>query len=677
VQRSTHARNLATLGGTLALGSALVAVLAGAGQATPQRPVFRAGATFVSVDAYPRRDGKVVEGLTAADFQILEDGKPQNVESFEFIRISPVTPDDERRDPNTPAEGNRQAADPHNRVFVIYLDLFHTSVVGSYHSRQTVLPFLMRAIGPTDLFGVMTPEVPIAQLTFARRTETIDAELAKYWTWGEAERLSSEPRNPVEQRYHYCGLLPKYRDDLTMTHLEALTTRLGNLRDERKNILFISESWLPNRGAGLGKSPSQYPSIPTVGVGPGGKLGIGANMSGSMDRAWCLSEAGRLGSIDSEQRLRDLLRQAQRANVAFYPVDVGGLRTGMLPASVGIPAGVDPLAVAEQYREDMMERLEVLQTMASATDGTAIVNTNDLSGAVRKVADDLSAFYLLGYYSSNTAADGRFRRIEVKVKATGTEVSARRGYMAPSAAMRKAEEEAAAKPVAGPTPVDLEMARLGRIRPEARMYSAAALSATSMALVVEIAAREAEGGRWKNGGAVSVTVSPLEAGAAPVSVDGRIEPAARGVLLNVPLAGAGGWRVRTRVTGDGDDIDDSIDVAAYASSLVGEPTVFRATPSPRAPLRPVADYQFRRTERVHVEWPVARALDGRTARLLSRRGDALPVPVALTERADGDRTVLAADVQLAALAEGDYVIEIVATQGSEKVQRLLAFRVVR
>jgi hypothetical protein len=105
--------------------------------------------------------------------------------------------------------------------------------------------------------------------------------------------------------------------------------------------------------------------------------------------------------------------------------------------------------------------------------------------------------------------------------------------------------------------------------------------------------------------------------------------------------------------------------------------VFRATPSPRAPLRPVADYQFRRTERVHVEWPVARALDGRTARLLSRRGDALPVPVALTERADGDRTVLAADVQLAALAEGDYVIEIVATQGSEKVQRLLAFRVVR
>src|SRR5688572_54843 len=79
----------------------------------PQQPVFRAGVNFVQVDAYPTGpDGKIIEGLGAADFQILEDGKPQRIESSEFIRVDLNTPEAERRDPNTQEEGNRLAADP-------------------------------------------------------------------------------------------------------------------------------------------------------------------------------------------------------------------------------------------------------------------------------------------------------------------------------------------------------------------------------------------------------------------------------------------------------------------------------------------------------------------------------------------------------------------------------------
>ena len=165
-----------------------------------------------------------------------------------------------------------------------------------------------------------------------------------------------------------------------MTHLEALIARLGNLRDERKNILFISEGWVPRRGSALGPLSSGRPNIPTVGVGPGGKLGIGSNMSGYPDRSACDTEVSRLSSIDHEQRFLDLTTQAQRANVAFYPVDIGGLRTGQLPASVHIRRRKIRVEVAERYRKETMARLEVLQTLASATDGTAIVNTNDLPG---------------------------------------------------------------------------------------------------------------------------------------------------------------------------------------------------------------------------------------------------------------------------------------------------------
>jgi hypothetical protein len=98
--------------------SAAAAVWTAAVAQVPQQ-VFRAGTVFVNVDAYPRRDGRVVEGLTKADFEIKEDGKLQTVEAVEFVRVAPYAPEAELRDPNTVEDSYRQARDPRNRVFVI------------------------------------------------------------------------------------------------------------------------------------------------------------------------------------------------------------------------------------------------------------------------------------------------------------------------------------------------------------------------------------------------------------------------------------------------------------------------------------------------------------------------------------------------------------------------------
>ena len=76
------------------LGVAILMAVALAVAAQDQRPpVFRNGVTFVNVDAYPRRDGSLVEGLRAEDFQIFEDGKPQKVSA----RIRSATPPTWRR----------------------------------------------------------------------------------------------------------------------------------------------------------------------------------------------------------------------------------------------------------------------------------------------------------------------------------------------------------------------------------------------------------------------------------------------------------------------------------------------------------------------------------------------------------------------------------------------------
>src|SRR5688500_1109670 len=97
-----------------------------------QRPVFRGGTHFVRVDAYPVQDGKIVENLKPEDFEILEDGKPQQIDSFDFVKFETFTPDAERRDPSSQREGFDKAADPRYRVFVILVDLVFSTSPGPF-----------------------------------------------------------------------------------------------------------------------------------------------------------------------------------------------------------------------------------------------------------------------------------------------------------------------------------------------------------------------------------------------------------------------------------------------------------------------------------------------------------------------------------------------------------------
>jgi len=159
---------------------------------------------------------------------------------------------------------------------------------------------------------------------------------------------------------------------------------------------------------------------------------------------------------------------------------------------------------------------------------------------------------------------------------------------------------------------------------------------------------------------------------------GRIEAGARSVLVRVPAKGSTGpWRIAARVSAPARTVDERAEITAPATTVVGTPAVSRATPSPRSPLRAVADFQFRRTERVHVEWTAPGALEQQSARLLDRRGQPLAVPVTVTTREAGGGTDVIADVLLASLSEGDYLIELSATRGGVTDASLVAFRVVR
>ncbi len=129
------------------------------GPQDPQRPIFRSDAHFVTVDAYPVKDGKVVEGLTAADFIVEEDGKPQSVQSFEFVDATGATPEATRADPNTVAQSLLLAADARMRAFVVYLDIQHVSAGGANQARGPLITFLNRLVGENDLIALTTSMV--------------------------------------------------------------------------------------------------------------------------------------------------------------------------------------------------------------------------------------------------------------------------------------------------------------------------------------------------------------------------------------------------------------------------------------------------------------------------------------------------------------------------------------
>jgi len=154
-----------------------------------------------------------------------------------------------------------------------------------------------------------------------------------------------------------------------------------------------------------------------------------------------------LAGLDNMRAFRDVLDKANRANVSFYPVDPRGLSafdSSMSDTKVSKGGVTQPLLTPSEDAARLTSRIGTLRTLASATDGIAVVDSNDVAAGLRRIEADMASYYLLGYYSTNTKLDGRFRAISVRARRSGVQVRARRGYLAATPA-----EVSAAAPTAG------------------------------------------------------------------------------------------------------------------------------------------------------------------------------------------------------------------------------------
>jgi len=707
--RYSSIRLLVTTGVLACIVAALVAAQS-ASQPQPEKPQdpaqqpprFRVDANFVRVDAYPLRDGKPVFDLKAEEFEVLEDGVPQKIETFEHVLVRPAGPQTDRVEPSSQRESLQAAANPRNRVFVIFLDTPFVTIEGAHKVNEPLIRLIDHILGPDDLVGVMTPAMAASQIVLGRKTQVIEDSLRRNWAWGDRFTLRKDER---EYAYMSCyppltnetgdtsalarELITRKRERATLEALEDLVRYLRSIREERKAILTVTEGWLLYREnkalMTLRKDPvtgweEPIPGIDRIGVGPNGKLTTKDPRridAGSLSKTECDTDRMRLAMLDNDRYFRDILDEANFANASFYPIDPRGLPVFDNPIGPDAPP---PITVDHAM---LKQRIEVMRTLAENTDGIAVVNSNDLDSGMKRISDDLTSYYLLGYYSTNAKLDGRFRSLKVRVKQPGVQVRARRGYRAATEAEVNAARRAADAPVPEATrAVNAAIDRLGRVRPDTRFRINAVTSAGVKPTLWVAGELQSPAGRpddFAQGGTAEIEAT---AGASSTSAKVTLKPGERTFLATMPLAAGATGEVSIRarlVPTEGGSIPLTDMLRVETASSGAQPLLFRRGVTTGNRVVPAADLRFSRTERLRLELPVEGDAKPGGGRLLDRAGQPLQVPVTVGERLDeatGQRWITA-DVVLAALSGGDYAVEIEVV-GTGKSQRVVsAIRVVR
>ena len=683
--------------------------------ATGQQPpadqtqlTFRAGINFVTVDAYVS-DGKGQPAidLKQSDFEVLEDNKPQKIEQFRFIKVdgNPKPGEPPPQEIRNRDDEEREAARDDTRVFVVFLDDYHTRLGSSLAVRQPLSEFIQNNLRPLDLVAVMYPLMPVTDIDFTRNHAKIINAIQHF----EGRKYRYEPRNLFEEQYQRAptDVVEEIRNQVVMTALRGLSVRLGSMRDGRKSIIYVSEglqSMLPPQ------MRSADASMPKVGNPQAFNPFAGEN-DPREQTAQAFSQA------DLYSQLKEVFIAATRNNTAIYTVDPRGLATN----EFDIDENVGP----RQDADMLTASTNTLRSIAEETDGRAIVGRNDLAKGLQQAMQDSTAYYLIGYTSAQAPVDGKFHPIKVQLSAAakrrGLQVRARRGYWAATTEdVRKAEK------ATGPTVPDsakpvLQALSSIAVSVQAGKYVRTWLGTqrgengkTKVTLVWEPLAKTPVGnlrndpvagrvsliaatekgdlvyrGRTPDAGQLA-SANPQATGASaalPAATPASTAAAPQSLTFEAP---PGKLELRMTVEGAGGGVLDqeirniTIPDLTAARPAISTPRVY-AVRTPRelqaiagnAAAVPPANREFSRTMRLLIRFDSygpGNDVPVPTAALLNSNGQKFTdVPVAAAT-AGGTHQI---DMSLATIPPGEYVIEITTKSATgETAKELVAFRVV-
>ncbi len=651
--------------------------------ATPpadDQPIFRAGINFVRVDAIVTdKQGNPVTDLTAEDFEVTEDDKRQQVETFRLVKIDTTAAVETLAPLNSRDQEETAAQNEDARIFVFFLDDYNVRLGNSMSARKHLVDFVRTQLAPKDLVSVMYPLSPLDSVILTRNHDQLVNAIERF----QGRKFDYNPRNALEDRYSNqpVEVVERIRRQVSLSALTGLSVKLGALREGRKAIVLVSEGYI-----GLLPPQLRGPIASMPGLGnPNRNNPFAGENNLQEDRARFSAE------LDVQNELQRVYEEANRSNTAIYAVDPRGLSTG----EFDIQDNVGSRASQETLRQTQ----NTLQVLAGETDGRAIINRNDLTAGMRQIVRDSSAYYLLGYNSTQSRSDGKFHPIKVRVRRSGVQVRARKGYWALTA-VETARAAAPAKP-GPPAAVTKSLAGINSASAERRLVrtwvgTAPGDNGKTKVTVVWEGVPAAPGTERASVGRVVLTAA-APAGeqyykgnvGAEVAADAPTA-ARRGVVsFDAP---PGKLSLRLSIEGKPEDVldtdDRTIDVPDFTEpkARLTTPRLFVArTPREFQTIRndpaaaPTATREFRRTERLLLKLDaVAPGAQGSAAtyaaKLLNREGGKMADLTVNTPPGGGSATL---EVPLAGLPAGEFLIEIAAkAPDGADVTELVAFRMV-
>jgi VWFA-related protein len=411
--------------------------------------------------------GALVRDLTAADFQVLEDGRPQKVDQF-FVVTRPhtgtvgaspaavppaetgvVVRSPEAVAPPLGAPSPEAAAALPGRQVVILVDDLHIGLQSMIEAKRALHRFIDQVATPDDSIAVVTTSGAgsIQQLTHERATvdQTIERLITRQPSSANARSAQLTPEQ--------AALVLRGDRSAIQLGVDTVISEPGSVLDANSPQAALAGPGGQARTAagGAGVSPDNVQRVAQRDVereatqilneALGYSLAtlnvledIVRSLAQTPGRKLCLvvSDGFLDGAGSRESRsldLRRVLDAATRAGAVVYALDSRGLLTGS--DASGARAGVSPGVQARVQRAVEQIRRDALTTITEGTGGFYIGGTNDPTDALRHMLDDNEAYYLLAYAPSNTKQDGHFRKIEVRLPGhPDLKVRTRTGYYA-------------------------------------------------------------------------------------------------------------------------------------------------------------------------------------------------------------------------------------------------------
>ena len=347
-----------------------------------------------------KRTGEVVRGLTAKDFTILENGKPQIISSFDFESVDQAAPLNEATITGQAGQsifnaknGVARAEELRNhRLIVLFFDLTSMQPEDIERSQDAARNYVNRQMQPADLVAVVSLDTSLSlDQDFTQNKQLLlNAVNAYSGDQGQGfQQGATSTTNQVEDASSFTADEQEYNDLNTDRELFAIASVSKSLAyiNEKKSMLYFS---------------------------------------GGIQR----------DGIENQASLRSAINAAVRANLSIYSVDTRGLQTisALGDASTGSLRGTSGYngAALQNNLDANFNTQEVMATLSSDTGGKAFFDSNDFSPAFERIQRDTSAYYVLGFRSTDSRRDGRYRKLTVKVNRTDVKLEYRPGYYAPA-----------------------------------------------------------------------------------------------------------------------------------------------------------------------------------------------------------------------------------------------------